>query len=609
MKKHYPICVSILTTLLFYSCNQDYYPVGESLLSDQMLQSESQSFPVFTFQESISEIESNNQPLAQLGVINHPVFGRAEASIVTQVLIGSDPVFGNLRQRFEDMEDESDPTLIPEEETVTQAYLEIPFFANTNDADNDGVIDSLDADPTDPQSNSDGDELTDIAETQAGLNPLSADSDGDGILDHNDSENSSYDSENRVYAIDSIYGNREAQFNLQVHELTYYLGNLDPNTNFESAQAYYSNRDYYQEGFVGATLLDKSIQLNFDELRFNYEEDDPETTDVDETTQVETRLTPRIRVPLDINFFQERLLDLEGTDALSGNSAYQKEMRGFIIRTDNLSDDLYMLLNFQSAEIKIEYAFNDYNTQGTQTDTSDDTVDKVLREYTLRLGGTQVNILKNASFNSAIQQRITASQNNQSTDKLFIQSSRLHGKIRLFSEDNPEENELLDNIRTKTWLINEANLVFYVDPEATIPEELIAQRLYLFNIQTGEPIADYIMDGSTTTSTGRNANKQIFGGFLELDDNNKPLLYRFNLTRHLTNIIRNDSINSDLGLVVTANIDDPSAVKARKSEASELLNYPQAATLNPLGVVVVGSSPDSTLIDKRVQLELIYSEY
>jgi hypothetical protein len=64
-----------------------------------------------------------------------------------------------------------------------------------------------------------------------------------------------------------------------------------------------------------------------------------------------------------------------------------------------------------------------------------------------------------------------------------------------------------------------------------------------------------------------------------------------------------------LGLVVTANIDNPNALKARSDEALELLNYPQAATLNPLGVVVVGSSPDSTLIDKKVELELIYSEY
>ena len=46
------------------------------------------------------------------------------------------------------------------------------FFTNQNDTDNDGVIDSLDADPNDPQSNSDGDELTDLIEFQLQLKPI-----------------------------------------------------------------------------------------------------------------------------------------------------------------------------------------------------------------------------------------------------------------------------------------------------------------------------------------------------------------------------------------------------------------------------------------------------
>ena len=103
-----------------------------------------------------------------------------------------------------------------------------PIFTNQNDRDNDGVIDSLDADPDDPESNSDGDELSDLLELQSGLNPLSSDSDGDGILDHNDDENDTYESENKVYEIDSLYGNPNASFDLKVYELTYFLNSLDP---------------------------------------------------------------------------------------------------------------------------------------------------------------------------------------------------------------------------------------------------------------------------------------------------------------------------------------------------------------------------------------------
>ncbi len=602
MKKYlYNFFVSILVLLFFLSCSKDFYSIGDGLVSDLTLETDLTSIPAFTFQESIDQVQSNAQTHAQLGLINHPVFGKAEASIITQINIAPDPVFGNLRQPFEEEEGSTDANLIPENETVKKVYLEIPFFSNTNDSDNDGVIDSLDADPNDPDSNSDGDELTDITEFRSGLNPLSSDSDGDGILDHDDDENDNYQPENRVYQIDSIYGDRNASFNLQVHELTYYLNNLDSSTNFESSQIYYSNRDYFDEGYIGSTLFSETISLNFDEIRFNYSEDDPDTTEIDETTQVETRLSPRLRIPLEPNFFQKKLFDLEGSDVLSDREAFNKVMRGFVIRTDNFSDDLYMLLDIQNGEIKIQYEFDDYNTQTTL-------IDKVEREVTLSLGGNQINSLKNSAFESAIEQRIISSKNNEPTDKLYIQSSRLHGKIRLFDDENLGTNSLLENLRTKSWLINEANLIFYIDPELTSPESLTAQRLYLFNHESGTPIVDYIVDGSVSSS-GTNSSKENFGGILELDDNNKPYRYKFNLTNHVSNIIRKDSTNYDLGLVVTANIENPFAVKAQKELGLETFNYPVAATLNPLGTVLVGSHPNSNLDDKKVKLELIYSSY
>ena len=599
--------VSLLITTIIISCNKDYHPVGIDLFVDQTLRTKTKNIPAFTFQESINQVQTNVQPLAQLGMINHPVFGKSEASIITQIAIRPDLFFGNLRQNFENQSDGSNPDIIDEEEKVKEVFLEIPFFSNTKDSDNDGVIDSLDADPNDPASNSDGDELTDIVEFQSGLNPLSSDSDGDGILDHNDNDNSAYDSENSVYDIDSIYGNRNSEFTLQVHELTYYLNDYDPLTNFQSSQIYYSNRDYYTEGFVGATLFDGRIKLNFDEIRFYYNEDDPDTPDIDETTQVENRLTPRLRIPLDPNFFQEKLIDLEGTESLLSEISYQKDMRGLIIRTENFSDDLYMLLDIQNAEIKISYEFKDNNTQGTLEDLTDDTIEILERNFSLGLGGAFLNVLNNEVFESSINKRIADSKNNIPTDKLFIQSSRLHGKIRLFSNEDPNVNEQLNSIRDENLLVNQANLIFHVDPEVPF-EQYNAQRLYLFNLNNGAPIIDYFSDGSTS-NFGTNANKGVFGGKLELDENGNPSQYKFNITNHISNIIRNDSLNYDLGMTVTANIDTPSIIRAINQDEDQEIRYPLASTLNPLGTVLIGSHPDSLQFDKRVRLELIYSSY
>jgi len=592
---------------IFLSCNSEFYPLGESLLADQALEFKKESIPAFTFQKKIKKVQSTGLPLAQLGSINHPVFGKSEASFAFQLSIANNPYFGNHRQQYEDESDGTDPNLIPENELVKEVYLEIPFFTNRDDADNDGVIDSLDADPNDPQSNSDNDELTDIIEFTSNLNPLSSDSDGDGILDHLDSENDSYSYENKVYQIDSLYGNKEATFDLKIYELTYYLNDLDASNNFETSQIYYSNRDYFEEGFYNTVLFDDNINLNFEEVRFNYLEDDLETPDVDETTQVETRLTPRIRIPLDTQFFQEKLIDLEGSSELETNIAFQKALRGLIIKTDNFSSDLYMLLDIQNASINISYEYDDYETQGTD-DTSDDVIEKAKKDFTLNFNGIRINTLKNSAFDAAIEQRILTSNQNTPSDKLYIQSGSLLGKVRLFDEENPNENELINEIRAKSWLINEANLVFYIDPETTSLEKLTAPRLYLYKYDSGQPLSDYLKDGSVS-NYGVNSNKKVFGGLLEYDENNKPYRYRFNLTDHISNIIRNDSLNVDLALVVSANINDISYVKATVDFTDEELIYPVSATLNPLGTILVGSHPETIIDDKKLKLELIYSSY
>ena len=601
------LLVSVTLILAISSCNQDFHPVGEALFIDQTLETLTESFPTFTFQEKLKKVQTNGLPLMQLGKINHPIFGQAEASFTAQLTIPNNLFFGNHRQQFEDEPDDSDPNLIPENETVKFVYLDIPFFTNQDDADNDGVIDSLDADPNDPLSNSDGDELTDLIEFQSQLNPLSSDSDGDGILDHNDDDNATYQSGNNVYQIDSVYGNREATFNLKVYELGAYLNELDPSDNFETTQAFYSTQDYYEEGFSRAVLHDDIISLNFDEIRINYKEDDPETPDVDETLQVETRLSPRLRVPLDIGFFQENFIDKEGSTDLETSVNFQKALRGIIIRAEDFSEDLYMLLDIQNAAVNIVYEYDDYQTQGTLGDTSDDTVEKVEKEISLAFNGIRINTLKNSLFDAAVQEQLIASSNNTPTNRLYVQSGTFLGKIRLFDIENQNENELIESLRGQSWLINEANLIFYIDPNLASSKELLAQRLYLFAYNSGFPLSDYVSDGSVS-NFGRNSNKKIFGGLLEYDDNNVPYRYKFNITDHISNIIRNDSMNFDLGLVVNADINNITPIKA-VTESEQDLVYPLTATLNPLGAILIGSHPDASSEDKKVRLELIYSSY
>lgn len=83
--------VSISVMLITVCCNQDFIPVGDMMLSDLNLSTKREIAPAFTFQEKLDKVQTNGLPLVQLGTINHPVFGKAEASFATQLSIGNNP--------------------------------------------------------------------------------------------------------------------------------------------------------------------------------------------------------------------------------------------------------------------------------------------------------------------------------------------------------------------------------------------------------------------------------------------------------------------------------------------------------------------------------------
>ena len=146
-------------------------------------------------------------------------------------------------------------------------FLDIPFFTNVEDDDNDGVINRYDVDSTNPQSDSDGDGVSDIVETQTGQNPLSSDTDGDGIPDGDDDDSVNPDTGSTLYDLDSIIGNEKAKFKIKVSELDYYLRSYDPTSNFEKFQQYFSNNQI-PSNFSGKVLFDDEVQINPNELVF-----------------------------------------------------------------------------------------------------------------------------------------------------------------------------------------------------------------------------------------------------------------------------------------------------------------------------------------------------
>ena len=592
----------LLIVLIISSCNKDYNTIGINLIDNKPFNTSLKEVPVFVKMKRIPPYVINQIQTHQLGTYSDNVYGKSEVTFMSQLSMETpEPVFGIFKQIDEVNGKEDNIECIPEEEKLKDVFLDIPFFTNVNDDDNDGVINLYDVDSNDPESDSDGDGLSDIEEAQTGQNPLNPDTDGDGILDGEDTESRNPDGNATVYELDSLIGNSQGKFKLKVSELDYYLRDYDPDSNFENFQKYYSN-NVISQNFSGSVLFDDEIEINSKELVF-WNEDDPETEEDDESETVKERLTPRIRVSLDKDFFQSKIIDQEGSENLANNDNFKLYLKGLVIKAYDFTDPFLMILNFNEAEIRLVYDYKKYDKKGTPEDTSDDVIEDKEESYKLKIDGYKLNSFKNDPYPAQIQTEIQDTINNPKS--VYLKGGEgIMAEIELFKDN--DGNDLLEEIRAKDWLINEANLTMYIDKEMLSVNGGIVEpsRLYLYDLKGKQPLLDYFIDNSSGPRAFQ--NKVIHGGLIELDEDKNGLLYKIKISEHIKNIIRKDSTNVKLGLVVSSDI---SSSMNTEIDNSELMTYiPQPSVINPLGTVLIGPNPVPENTSKRMRLNLFYTE-
>jgi len=250
-------------------------------------------------------------------------------------------------------------------------------------------------------------------------------------------------------AVDSIYGDITQPFTFTVKELTYFLRNVDEDGNF---QAYYSDEDFSVH--TGATLYQDDILVN---------EDQVEVTEMDNETGEEVvteTLSPRIRVELDTQFFQDRIINNEGSIKLSNDNVFKAEdlFRGLRL-TIGQDADLLMMLDFQNANIVIEYQYWKLETQGND-DPDDD--DVILQTASYALGLSAGNII-NTFTPLAPFPNVEASN-----DNIYLKGGEgSMAVLELFGPDTDNNGvaDQLEDIREENWIINDASLVFHVNED------------------------------------------------------------------------------------------------------------------------------------------------
>ena len=595
--KFYIVCF-----LFFISCNKEYNTIGTDFLRSDTFDTNVEYVDVAVKQKRIPPFKSIALPIYQLGKIQDQIFGNRDATFVTQLgLEELNPIFGITSQTKEEEGDDSNILIIKENELVVDAYLDIPFYNNTFDSDGDGVIDEYDVDPFDIYSDSDGDGLADVLERSNGTDPLDPDTDDDGILDNVDTDTINPRQGATVYDIDSLIGNREASFKVKVQELDYFLSTYDPSNNFETFLKYYSN-DQFIENFTGKVLFDGEAEINTEEIVI-YKEDDPDTDDVDESTQVKERLTPRLRIPIDKDYMQSKIIDMEGNIDLSNQDNFNLYFKGLFLSAYDFSDPLLLILNYADASINIVYEYDRYNRNDTTDDTSDDTIDREEKTFKLNLTGNQINILKQDPLSPEISKALNS--NSEDLKRVYLRGGEgIMMEIDLF--DDGTGNDILGEIKSNGWLINEANLTMYIDKEAIDMSGGIIEpsRLFLYDIESKAPVVDYFIDQSQGQKP--KDQKAVHSGLIEIDEDRKGIKYKIRISEHVKNIIRNDSLNKKLALVVTSDITN--AVNTELKNNDELEYIPISSVINPLGTILYGPNPEPINHDKRFRLELFYTE-
>jgi hypothetical protein len=438
------------------------------------------------------------------------------------------------------------------------------------------------------------------------------------------------DTTRTTYTLNQVYGDSTAAFNLKIRRNNYYLRATDPSGAGNTAQNYYSDQwDELFEGQQGTSLLEGSVPsvsipgFSNAEYRRNatFVNDAGETKNV--TAEV---LAPGLFVYLDKQFFKDNFINAAAEPNLINNTVFKNYFRGISFTTEQAT--AMAALNFTAGYIKIKYTQDDFDSNDEPILDDENNPTRESLTMTLNMTGVHVNLIKTEpkpDYTNAI----TNSDPVNGDDRLYIKGSE--GSIALLDILKGDDlTNLRDMVESDSILINEANLVFYLDEDKmqdinvipgtegkpNIDDNPAPLRIYLYDVNNKRPVYDYYTDGTTFNDT--RFNRYVYGGIPLMDSRQRPY-YKIRLTDHINNLVTLDSTNVKLGLAVTNLIDVTSNAQLRTpfsaswpggSSDVTVSAVPFANAMNPFGVVLYGPNipAGDPNYDKRLRLEIYYTK-
>lgn len=422
------------------------------------------------------------------------------------------------------------------------------------------------------------------------------------------------DEEATLYELDSLYGN--GSYDLEIYQNNFFLSNIDP-VNIDEPSVFFSD-------LASAVDSQKGLLIH-KEISFKPSDNEVVLSETDSQTNVVTvisRLTPRFRGVIadrsgsaaqmaQIAFWENLILNQEGTPNLQSNNNFQNFFRGlfFKITNTNGSDNL-VHLNLGEAKIELFLSLNIVDV--TDLDGDGDTTDTFALDstFTINFGNNTVSFIDNSGLNPTIIADIQAANDEvNGEERLYLKGGP--GSMVLLDLFGPDtdmdgEADALTQVIANNWLINEASIEFYVDQNTVQAGSNEPERVILYNFDDNTVLADFILNTNSNTNS-LNSNLSHLGRLERVDNSDEDsqgVKYKIILTSHINNVISGVTDNVRLGLAVTQNVDLLSATKVRTPNLIEEIRTGTA--ISHEGTILHGNLSSDT--DKRLKLNIFYTE-
>ncbi|MHC0439401.1 DUF4270 domain-containing protein [Flavobacterium sp. 3-210] len=410
----------------------------------------------------------------------------------------------------------------------------------------------------------------------------------------------------RTFELDSIFGPANGKLDLSVYESGVQMRSSFFDNGTQLPQLYYTDENTTFDTYkIGEKLNNSSNKSQNTEFFFNNAEITDVTVDAS-GKETSTKVAPEMRLMLDTEFFKKKILEAPA-EKLSSATVFQDYFRGlyFKVARSGTNPVNLALIDFAKAgKITIKYKAKTAIT----TDAPETTEDKSI---VINLTGATASLqqdAKSAEYANAISE--SSINRTLGDDRLYLKGGQ--GSLAVI-ELNGFASQLAE-IRTKGWLVNEANLVFYIDTDKMSSKGSGSfqadepKRVYLYDLTNNIPLIDYSDGTSSALTNDPKATKYIFGGIINIDGTSKRgTYYKVRITNHIRNLIKDaTAVNVKLGLVVTEDIGVITSNKL-KLKNSVISEAPRGSVMGPLGTVLYGGK-SSIADDKRLKLEIYYTK-